>query len=136
MKKHGMGKKLLAALLALAMVLPMMPLQAFAAVGDKKNGNTGMQNGINTEDTIKLPIRIYDYLNDGMLFEYAETDAKGTAFYRAPNADSYKPTVALGSDFTKGNTKEGLYYWLNTGNSSSLTYNARYNDANGNRIKD
>ena len=46
MKKHGMGKKLLAALLALAMVLPMMPLQAFAAVGDKQNGNTGLQNGI------------------------------------------------------------------------------------------
>lgn len=136
MKKHGMGKKLLAALLALAMVLPMMPLRAFAAVGDKHNVETGLNGDINTNDTIKLPIRIYDYLNDGMLFEYAENDVSGTAFYRAANADSYKPTVALGSDFTKGNTKEGLYYWLNRGNSSSLTYNARYNDANGNRIKD
>lgn len=129
MKKHGMGKKLLAALLALAMVLPMMPLQAFAAVGDKKNGNTGLTGDINTEDTIKLPIKIYDYLNDGMLFEYAETDAKGTAFYRAPNADSYKPTVALGSDFTKGNTKEGLYYWLNE--YSNSYYNTRYAQENG-----
>ena len=51
MKKHGMGKKLLAALLALAMVLPMMPLRAFAAVGDKQNGQTGLNGDINTEDT-------------------------------------------------------------------------------------
>ncbi len=117
------------------MVLPMMPLRAFAAVGDKQNGQTGLNGDINTEDTIKLPIRIYDYLNDGMLFEYAETDVSGTAFYRAANADSYKPTVDLGSDFTQGNEREGLYYWLNTGNKSP-TYNTRYYDAYGNRIKD
>ena len=109
MKKHGMGKKLLAALLALAMVLPMMPLRAFAAVGDKQNGNTGLQNGINTEDTIKLPIKIYDYLNDGMLFEYAENNVSKTESYRPANWKDYKPTVTLGSDFTSGNENEGMY---------------------------
>ncbi|MCI7097005.1 MAG: hypothetical protein MR939_07430, partial [Clostridiales bacterium] len=113
MKKHGMGKKLLAALLALAMVLPMVPLRAFAAVGDKQNGETGLQNGIDTTDTIKLPIRIYDYLNDGMLFEYAENNVSGTASYRPDNWRDYKPTVALGSDFTSGNTNEGMYRFYN-----------------------
>lgn len=122
MKKHGMGKKLLAALLALAMVLPMMPLQAFAAVGDKQNGNTGLQNGINTEDTIKLPIKIYDYLNDGMLFEYAENNVSGTASYRPDNWRDYKPTVALGSDFTSGNTNEGMYKFYNGSGYGKVSY--------------
>ena len=116
MKKHGMGKKLLAALLALAMVLPMMPLRVFAEVGDKKNGNTGLKNGIDTTDTIKLPIRIYDYLNDGMLFEYAENNVSGTASYRPANWSDYKPTVTLGSDFTSSNENEGMYsFYKGTG---------------------
>ena len=114
MKKHGMGKKLLAALLALAMVLPMMPLRVFAAVGDKQNGNTGLQNGINTGDTIKLPIKIYDYLNDGMLFEYAENNVSKTEFYRPANWKDYKPTVALGSVFTKADTSEGMYSYYHS----------------------
>ena len=113
MKNHTIGKKVLAALLALAMVLPMMPLRAFAAVGDKQNGNTGLTGDINTEDTIKLPIKIYDYLNDGMLFEYAENNVSGTASYRPANWKDYKPTVALGSDFTSGNTNEGMYKFYN-----------------------
>ena len=121
MKKHGMGKKLLAALLALAMVLPMMPLRAFAAVGDKKNGDTGLKNGIDTTDIIKLPIRIYDYLNDGMLFEYAETDVSGTASYRPDNWRDYKPTVTLGSDFTKGDVNEGMYKWTSHGTAYGNT---------------
>ena len=37
------------------------------------NGNTDVYlDSINHSDTVKLPIKIYDYVNDGMLFEYAQ----------------------------------------------------------------
>ena len=37
------------------------------------NGNTGVyMDSFDHSNTIKLPIKIYDYVNDGMLFEYAQ----------------------------------------------------------------
>lgn len=43
------------------------------------NGDAGVYlDSLDVTDTIKLPITIYDYVNDGMLFEYAETNGKET----------------------------------------------------------
>ena len=71
MKKLGIGSRLLAGLLALTMIVSMIPLSVFAADGDLKDGETGLDANINTLDTISWPIKVYDYLNDGLLFEYA-----------------------------------------------------------------
>ena len=44
--------------------------------GQGYNGNTGVyMDSFDHSDTIKLPIKIYDYVNDGMLFEYAQSNA-------------------------------------------------------------
>ena len=75
MKKHGIGSRLLSLLLVLAMVVPMVPISVSAAVGDLSNVSTGLTGDIDTSDTISLPIKIYDYEADGMLFEYAEANA-------------------------------------------------------------
>ena len=74
MKKNGFSR-LLAMLLVLAMVLPMVPMSAFAAVGDVVDGGMSLPTGgtgVSDTDTVSWPVKIYDYLNDGMLFEYAQ----------------------------------------------------------------
>ena len=78
MKKHGIGSRLLALLLVLALILPVLPTGVFAAVGDiatdEKVGNTGLDGNIDPTDTISWPIKVYDFLNDGMLFEFANAN--------------------------------------------------------------
>ena len=86
MKKFHIGKRLLAALLALVMIVSIIPFSVFADIGDVADGKTGLDTNINTLDTISWPIKVYDYLNDGMLFEYASashtsiTDLNGDAY--------------------------------------------------------
>ncbi|MBQ8814939.1 MAG: fibro-slime domain-containing protein [Lachnospiraceae bacterium] len=76
MTKKSIGRKILSLLLVLTMLVPTASLQADAAVGDLSNVSTGLTGDIDTEDTISLPIKIYDYEADGMLFEYAESYAE------------------------------------------------------------
>lgn len=71
--KHSTRGRFLSMLLVLAMVFSVMPLGVFAAKGDQSNVSTGLTGNIDTSDTISLPIKILDYENDGMLFEYAES---------------------------------------------------------------
>ena len=52
MKKLGIGKRLLSGLLALIMVLSLLPLSVFAAMGDLRDGETGLDANIDTKDTI------------------------------------------------------------------------------------
>ncbi len=82
MKKHSIGSRILSVLLSLAMVLPMLPMTVSAeagVVGDfateyERPDQTGLgKYNIDTQSTINLPIEIYDYYSDGMLFEYAES---------------------------------------------------------------
>ncbi len=75
MKKHGLVSKMLSTLLVLA----MMPVGALASdKGTIHAVPTGINGNINTEDTISLPIRILDYESDGMLFEFANSNAEKT----------------------------------------------------------
>ena len=132
MKKQGIGRKLTAVLLTLVMLLSLLPTAAFAAVGDLVAGDTGLSTDIDTSDTISLPIKIYDYKNDGMLFEYAETEVSpstNNVWLRAENVT--KPTSSVLTDFTLGKTDYGAHTYssaTNTsgaatkGNTASLTY--------------
>lgn len=84
MKKIGAKRRLLSLLLVLAIVLPILPTGVLAALGDLSNVPTGLDGDINTNDTISLPIKILDYENDGMLFEYAESkDVKSASDFGA-----------------------------------------------------
>jgi len=134
MKKHSIGSKLLSTLLVLAMMLPSMPLGVLAALGDLVNVSTGLTGNIDTSSTISLPIKVYDYLNDGMLFEFAEspasTNGTGTnVWLRKENVS--KPGFGIGTDFTLGNTNYSAVQYsemsytsgtATTGNTASLKY--------------
>lgn len=86
------------------------------------NGSTGVYlDSFNHEDTIRLPIKIYDYLNDGMLFEYAQTNAGGSTStddndylyfnnltYKAGNNLAF--SLLTGSGGGEWNGRGGNYY--------------------------
>lgn len=126
MKRIGCGKRLIALVLALTMLVSLVPAMAnrslAAKAGDTFAGNTGLKGNINTKDTISWPIKIYDYMNDGMLFEWAS--AEDTAMF-AQGGGSYgggKPMPMiddkiLGQDYTSI-----VGYYNEKWNSSSQTY--------------
>ena len=113
MKNFKFGSRVLAFVLAFIMVLSLIPASVLAAtINDISTGTAAGQTGIvedtlGDENTINWPIKIYDYLEDGMLFEYSS--ANGTAVYD----ESYSqiggglygggepmPVTTLGSDYT------------------------------------
>ena len=152
MKKYSILSRLLSALLVLVMVLSVVPSNVLAAyyyevsigdiaekyIDDEGNvidhtGDPGLgagtdsegnaiDNAINNADVISWPIRIYDYLNDGMLFEYANTNAtgdisdmRGGAYgggTPAPHFDGAK--AILGTDYTVdwGYAENAYTYWF------------------------
>ena len=126
MKKYGIGSRILTALLVLAMIVSMIPMSIWAAVGDiaagDDVGSTGLKGNINTQDTISWPIKIYDYLNDGMLFEYPNagdagdiSDGRGGAYGGGMPAPHYTGAVdVVGTDYTVdwGYEKNPVDYWL------------------------
>ena len=133
MKKIGIGSRVLALLLVLAMVLPMVPSTVFAAsVGDiatdDEVGDTGLVADIDTQDTISWPIKIYDYLNDGMLFEYSNaaysgdiSDSKGGAYgggVAPPLMNSEAAGAVIGNDYTIGSTFDEFAYTYLTSTSA------------------
>ena len=75
MKRQNIGKRLLILMLTVMMLFPMTGIDAAAAVGDLSNVSTGLDGNIDTADTISLPVKILDYEADGMLFEFAESNA-------------------------------------------------------------
>ena len=118
MKKLGIGSRLLAMLLALTLLVSVLPISALAADGDLRDGETGLDANINTLDTISWPIKVYDYLNDGLLFEYASaqdssmTNLGGDAYgggEKMPGTIYYNGKI-LGSDFTVNSSETGEYY--------------------------
>jgi len=137
MKKLGIGNRLFAGLLALIMVVSLIPFSVFAADGDLRDGETGLDANINTLDTISWPIKVYDYLNDGLLFEYASaqdssmTNLGGDAYgggAKMPGDISYGGEI-LGSDFTVNSSEAYEYYdgecydhWLYGKSNYNLDY--------------
>ena len=97
MKRRKFGKQIVALLMAVMMLVPGS-IVSLAAIGDQTNGDTGLTGDIDTDDTIKLPIKIYDYDNDGMLFEHS--NGQGAVF--APTGDYIH-------DFTECDYEYGWY---------------------------
>ena len=115
MKKTTLSHRILAMVLILIMTIQLLPLSAFAAFGDLQSWDPGVDlSTLKQEDAINWPIKVYDYLSDGMLFEWMDTNtttssSSPTLSFDNDDASSkvsqygggYKPPVtALGIDFT------------------------------------
>ncbi|MBQ7133533.1 MAG: starch-binding protein [Ruminococcus sp.] len=134
MKKFKFGRRVLALVLVLIMVTTFIPTSVFAAVGDIATGtaagNTGINNGtLGVKDTINWPVKIYDYLEDGMLFEYSSFN--GAAIYDESYSNAGgglygggapMPITTLGSDYTADSI-----YKTYTANYPSGNYNPSNN---------
>ena len=82
------------------------------------NDDTGIAAGqFDTSDTISLPIKIYDYTADGMLFEYStdgDQDNTGFGLGDPSNTTSY-PAWTMGQITTGSNTFRDAYNADGTG---------------------
>ena len=131
MKKYGIGKRILSLLLAAVLVLSAVPTSVYAAtigaiVSNGNKGTTGLTGNIDTGATISWPIKIYDYLNDGMLFEYSSNTATSVGTENSwlyGGGEQMPEQNIIGNDFTiyRGyrptiSTSTGL----TTGNASSI----------------
>ena len=135
-------------LLVVAMALSFVPASAFAAyyyevdIGDIANeyiadngvtydytGKTGLKGNIDTSDTISWPVRIYDYLNDGMLFEYPNAnyvgdipDGQGGAYGGGKPAPQFTGAKSvIGNDYTL-KTTFNEYAYTNLGSTSAYAH--------------
>ena len=82
MRKFGFGHRVLALLLVLIMTVQLLPLGALAdAFGALKGADAGVDltgdSAVGMNNSINWPIKVYDYLNDGMLFEWNDTNTSG-----------------------------------------------------------
>ena len=123
MKKNVL-KRTLAMLLVLATVLSTVPAGVLAApvVGnittDSYAGNTGIVNSsLGQDGYINWPIKIYDYLNDGMLFEPA-TAGVDDNFFEEYGGGAAVPVTTIGTDFT-ANTAYSKTAYASPGNDGS-----------------
>lgn len=98
MKKHGIGSRLLSALLALVMILTVLPVMkteaAFSGSYEIKSNAHGM--GLTSKDYITMPIKIMDYESDGMFFDYLF----GAGHSSLTSASQYEPEGNYWIDFT------------------------------------
>ena len=130
MKKIRLPHRILAMALVILMTVQLLPLNAFA-FGALQSWDPGVDlSTLKQEDAINWPIKVYDYLSDGMLFEWMDTNTTTSSSSPnvtvghtdgpsqiAPYGGGYKPpTTVLGSDFT---------YSAST-NYSSSNYNSPY----------
>ena len=114
MKKIRLPHRILAMALVILMTVQLLPLNAFA-FGALQSWDPGVDlSTLKQEDAINWPIKVYDYLSDGMLFEWMDTNTTTSSSSPnvtvghtdgpsqiAPYGGGYKPpTTALGSDFT------------------------------------
>ena len=142
MKKLGFGSRLLAMLLVLTMVMSYIPASVLAAavVGDTKSDKSDMglaEGSLDTTDTIRWPIKVYDYLNDGMLFEYSYAGDEdiyewgGGAYGGGLAMPMISGDGIVGVDYTSINgyynvttsAATGKYAFLNWGNEDAYANN-------------
>ena len=136
-------------LLVVSMALSFVPASAFAAyyyevdIGDIANeyiadndvtydytGKTGLKGNIDTSDTISWPVRIYDYLNDGMLVEYPNAnyvgdipDGQGGAYGGGKPAPQFTGAKSvIGNDYTLKSTFDDEYAYKNLGSTSAYAH--------------
>ncbi len=81
MKKFKFSSRVLAFVLAFVMIASLLPLSTLAAVFDVVTESNYIGTGIDTttlnkKGTINWPVKIYDHLADGMLFEFSQQNSK------------------------------------------------------------
>ena len=100
MKKIGFVHRLLVILLVMVMVVQVVPMGVWAALNDVAKGDPGVDTSkLNDEGAIRWPVKIYDYLNDGMLFEYANALDDGVDNNQYAGGE-LTPVTTLGTDYT------------------------------------
>ena len=134
MKKFKFGSRILAFVLVFIMLVTAAPLSALAGtVGWITTGTYAGKVGFDTstqnqDGTINWPIKIYDYLADGMLFDFPENSTKSiyAESYSNDGGGMYgggepMPVTKLGSDYTG----DWIYssYTTNTGSAYNPSNN-------------
>lgn len=114
MKKTSLPMRILAMILVVIMTVQVMPLDALAvAFGELKSVETGIDvNTLKKEDAINWPIKIYDYLDDGMLFEWNDSMNSGTKMATG-NSDGEGNTTPYAGGAAPVWTKAGTDYTYN-----------------------
>lgn len=108
MKKHRISKRIFAMLLVICMVFTMMPANVNAASkGDIEAGSMGM-SGIQMDDRITWPIEIYDYSNDGMLFEYASYTGNTASWAQLDKNEEYGYIPELNAEYYADYTTDAI----------------------------
>ena len=112
MNTHGIGRRLIALLLVMAMVLPATPLMRLNASALIVNNQVDYSN-FNFDDTVNLPIKIYEYDADGMLFEYlSDSDGDGSYFRDANGKMTKDPTKVDNAKTIEVMQKAFGYRWV------------------------
>ena len=112
MKKTSLSMRILAMVLVLIMTVQLVPASVFA-FGELKSVETGIDvNTLKKEDAINWPIKIYDYLDDGMLFEWNDSQNSGTKMATG-NSDGEGNTTPYGGGAAPVWTKLGVDYTYN-----------------------
>ena len=117
MKKSRNLERVFAIALVVCMVITMLPTNAIAAVQNMtKHDATNLES--NESNAISWPIQIYDYLNDGMLFEYAGANGDGKDFALLDDEGRYVYIPDMNTDYVADYTQEESYnsyvtkYWF------------------------
>ena len=112
MKKTSLSMRVLAMVLVLIMTVQLIPANVFA-FGELKSVETGIKvDTLKKEDAINWPIKIYDYLDDGMLFEWNDSLNSGTSMATG-NSDGEGNTTPYGGGAPPVWTKAGTDYTYN-----------------------
>ncbi len=141
MKKFKFSTRVLALVLTFIMVISLVPASVLAGVKGEiatgaNAGKTGIVNStLNKDDAINWPIKVYDYLADGMLFEFAQNGATAplnTSAYGAVDSNTYGGQYVLGQPMPCGahDTYTTSYYvtdYTTDAAYSASAYTTQYN---------
>ncbi len=142
MKKFKFSSRVLAFVLAFVMIASLFPLSALAVnqfdiVTTDKYIGTGIDNStLNKDDAINWPIKVYDHLADGMLFEFAQN--QGKTLYSSSRGsvsnDTHGGQYVLGQPMPSGahNANTTSYYVTDYTNDDAYTTNAYTTQYNSN----
>ena len=113
-----------------------MSANEIAAEGSEQgyNGDTGVYlDSMDETNIIRMPIKIYDYLNDGMLFEYAQNKDSGTASIDISGSvlEKYNTTGTAAKTFQMGNNTVFTFQSGSRG-GAWVTYNSNGYPKGGN----
>lgn len=134
MKQSNFSKRLISLLLVVIMIATLLPLSTIAAAAVNKNdivisankGVTGINTStLNKKGTINWPVKIYDNLSDGMLFEFAQYG--GDSLYST--GERY---TGGGGQYVLGNPMPYTTAWgydFTTETSYAKTVNSDYSDS-------